>query len=176
MSKWYGSLTNRIEEGCQFVNEIKVGTGMTEYMWSDRHPYEVVEVINQEDVKVRALDHKRIDNNGMSECQEYEYISNTNYPIIHVVKRNNGWNKLEVVNKEELMQEARKIVESGKGIARDDYDVERRVEIEYGFMLSHLCHTPSQRQRVEEGKTVKVYTKWNNISFGVAEYYYDFSF
>ena len=46
MSKWYGSLTNRLDEGHTFTDEIKVGTGVTEMCYSDRHPYEVVEVID----------------------------------------------------------------------------------------------------------------------------------
>ena len=42
--KWYGSLNNRIEENRMFTDEIKVGTGVTKYSWSDRDAYEVVEV------------------------------------------------------------------------------------------------------------------------------------
>lgn len=45
--KWYGSLNNRLEENKMFCEEIKVGTGLTEYFYSDRHPYEVVKVIDQ---------------------------------------------------------------------------------------------------------------------------------
>ncbi len=80
MSRWYGSLQNRLQE----VSKIKpeVGMGVTEMCWSDRHPYEVVEVIDDRHIKVRALDHKRIDSNGMSECQEYEYSSNEKNPVI----------------------------------------------------------------------------------------------
>ena len=34
--KWYGSLNNRLEENRQFCEKIEVGTGVTEYMYSDR--------------------------------------------------------------------------------------------------------------------------------------------
>ena len=70
--KWYGSVTNRIDEGRTF-GEIRVGTGVTEMCYSDRHPYEVVKVIDDKHLLIRKCDAKRIDNNGMSECQEYEY-------------------------------------------------------------------------------------------------------
>ena len=55
MSKWYGSLNNRLEENRQFVETIKVGTGVTEYSWSDRHPYEVVEVKDQKHISIRMM-------------------------------------------------------------------------------------------------------------------------
>ena len=35
--KWYGSINNRIEENRMFCDVIEVGTGVTEYSWSDRH-------------------------------------------------------------------------------------------------------------------------------------------
>ena len=56
--KWYGSIDNRIEEGKQFVNEIKVGDGVTEYLWSDRKAYEVVDVKDQKHITIREYDHK----------------------------------------------------------------------------------------------------------------------
>lgn len=70
--KFFGSITNRLEEGKTF-GEIKVGTGVTEMCYTDRHPYEVVKVIDEKHLLIRACDAKRIDNNGMSEDQEYEY-------------------------------------------------------------------------------------------------------
>lgn len=74
MAKWYGSVNNRMEEGVTFGDKKPyVGMGATEYLWSDRHAYEVVEVIDDKHVVVRRCDAKRIDNNGMSESQEYAY-------------------------------------------------------------------------------------------------------
>lgn len=51
--KWYGSVVNRIEEGRQLVDEIKVGTDITMYYWSDRTCYYVTEVESQKRIKVR---------------------------------------------------------------------------------------------------------------------------
>lgn len=87
--KWYGSLTNRIEESCTSPEPV-VGMGVTEYCWSDRHPYEIIEVIDSRHIVVRRLDHKRIDHNGMSECQDYEYFSNEKYPGIKLFKTKEG--------------------------------------------------------------------------------------
>jgi len=57
MSKWYGSINNRIEEQSRY-QEPKVGDFLTEYQWSDRAPYHVsaiktpklIEVIEDEPV------------------------------------------------------------------------------------------------------------------------------
>ncbi|MFA6813428.1 MAG: hypothetical protein WCR45_10165 [Bacteroidaceae bacterium] len=52
----------------------EVGKGATELRWTDRSAYEVIEV--REDKKrviVQQYLPKRIDSNGMSECQDYEY-------------------------------------------------------------------------------------------------------
>jgi len=54
MSKWYGSLNNRIEEGKNYTGrEICVGDDITMYLWSDRHCYYVTEVIDQKHIKVK---------------------------------------------------------------------------------------------------------------------------
>ena len=56
----------------------EVGMGVTEYYYTDREPWEIVAVRDERHITVRKLDYKRIDNNGMSDCQEYEYYSNPN--------------------------------------------------------------------------------------------------
>lgn len=54
MSKWYGSINNRIEEGKNYTGrEIAVGDDITMYLWSDRHCYYVTDVIDQKHIKVK---------------------------------------------------------------------------------------------------------------------------
>jgi len=53
MTRWYGSVQNRIEEGRQLVPQIEVGTDITMYLWSDRTCYYVTEVTDQKHIKVR---------------------------------------------------------------------------------------------------------------------------
>lgn len=73
MSKiWYGSLNNRIEEGRTY-GKIEVGTGVTEMGYSDRHAYEVVEVIDDKHLLIRRCKATRTDTNGMSDSQDYKY-------------------------------------------------------------------------------------------------------
>lgn len=77
MSRWYGSIQNRIEE-CAKFQKPEVGMGVTETWWSDRSPWEIIEVIDDRHIVVRELSWKRTDSNGFSEWQEYEYTSNPN--------------------------------------------------------------------------------------------------
>ena len=89
MAGWYGSLNNRVMErakGC----EPCVGMGVTHCGWSDREPYEITKVVDDRHLEIRRLDYKRIDNNGMSEVQEYEYFSNETYPIERLFKNKKG--------------------------------------------------------------------------------------
>ena len=159
----YGSVNNRFEENRQYCDTIKVGTGVTEYMYSDRHPYEVTKVITQEHVFIRAMDHERIDNNGMSDVQEYKYISNKNNKELEVVKRNNRWYTVSTWDKATMMEKA----------AKDTSWKTPESAYKYYLYMSGL--SDKQIARLNEGKTVKKYNKIN-ISFGVMEEYYDFSF
>lgn len=71
MKKLYGSLENRLLEGN--ILEVKIGMGVTEMYYTDREPYTIVSIPDKKHIIVRECNAKRIDNNGMSEDQEYEY-------------------------------------------------------------------------------------------------------
>lgn len=88
-TRWYGSLQNRLMEDSAMPKP-EVGMGVTEMLWSDRSPYEIVEVKDDRHVLIRALDYKRIDNNGFSECQEYEYYPNENNPVTMIFLTKKG--------------------------------------------------------------------------------------
>ena len=118
----YGNLLNRIDENRCYKLDFKpeVGMGATEYMWSDRHPYSICEVWtnwNNKGFEIVALqrdNYKRIDSNGMSDDQDYEFTPNLdaskhylrsifyNHPKLGKVKmyepvrfnqKTNRWNK-----------------------------------------------------------------------------------
>lgn len=158
MAKWYGSLQNRLEENNQFCDEIKVGTGMTEYMYSDRHPYEVVEVIDQKHVKVRELDHKCI---GGAYSNDWELISNEDNPIHLMSKRGKYWYRTVEVTAD-ILDDLKRAEET------EDVNEEFRIAL-------FLAHNGIDREKLrEKGKVTKYHRM--NVSFGTAEYYYDYSF
>lgn len=164
MKKLCGSLDNRLEENQMYCKEIKVGTGVTEYSYSDRHPYEVTKVINQKHVFIRSMIAKRIDKNGMSDYQEYEYISDANAPEIELVKRNNIWYKVQEYSKDKWLKMAK------------EHRVSDNIKVEYNYykMMSGL--TRNQLEKIEQDKVVRKYSKFGNISFGVMEKFFDYTF
>lgn len=146
---WYGNINNRLEENKMYCKEITVGTGVTEYMYSDRHPYEVVEVIDQKHVYVRELGHKALPNSQFA--NEWELFSDERKPIKLLTKRGNQWYWTTVVTKEILDK-------------IDDFETQ-------WFLASNGIDI----EKLKEKGKVRRYHK-ANVSFGVAEYYYDYSF
>ena len=151
--EWYGSLNNRLEENRQFCDEIKVGTGMTEYLWSDRHPYEVVEVTDQKHVKVREMDHEKVGDTPFS--NDWKLVSNPKNPVKALTRRGKYWYSVVSITPEE----AKEIFE-GNNI---DDKIWASVN---GFDLPEI---------IKAGKIKRAYHRMN-VSFGVAEYHYDYEF
>lgn len=148
-TKFYGNLMNRIEEGKQFCREITVGTGMTEYHWSDRTPYEVIAVKDQKHVTVRRLDYKAKNPGAMDNV--WELYSNPENPACDMVKVGDVWYWTVTVTAADL------------DAMKDQYD------------LFHLCVGGFDPDKIRaKGKQTKR-TK-ANVSFGVARYYYDYEF
>jgi hypothetical protein len=162
--KLYGSLSNRFEENRMYCDGIKVGTGVTKYCYSDRHAYEVVKVIDQTHVFIREYDHKPA---GEPMSNQWELISNENNPVIELKLRNGVWHRVLEYTKEKWMRMAQKWVEDGSS---------KTVEAAYNYFKCMSDLTEKQNEKIEQGKAVKKYNKFGNISFGVAEYYYDYEF
>jgi len=151
--KLYGSLDNRFEENRMFCEKIEVGTGVTEYSWSDRHPYEVTEVTDQKHIKIRAMDHKHVGDGSMD--NHWELTSNTEAPEIELNKRGNYWYAVSTITPDE----AKEIMDSN--------DIDMKLwACHHGFNLPEI---------IESGKIKKSYDRMN-VSFGKAEYYYDYEF
>ncbi len=147
--KLYGCLQNRLEENKMFCDEIKVGTGVTEYSYSDREAYEVIKVKDQKHITIRAYDHKHIGENHMD--NNWELISNENNPSKELVKRGNYWYSASTVTKE---------------MVDKDLTPEQRLYLALsGFDIAKI------KEKGHQTKYVKM-----NVSFGVAEYYYDYEF
>lgn len=144
--KLYGSLFNRLEENKMYCEEIKEGTGVTEYLYSDRHAYEVVKVENQKHVFVREYDHKHIGDGNMD--NNWELISNINNPIKELKFRYNKWNWVTKVSPNTDMAKM--------------------------YIISpEVCKAINKAK--ETNKEQEVYHP-TNVSFGTAQYYYDYEF
>ena len=151
MAKWYGSLNNRLEEGKQFCPEIKVGTGMTEYGYSDRHAYEVIAVRDQKHVTVREYDHVHVGDGCMD--NNWELVSNPDNATKDMVKIGDVWYYTLTITAADL----------DKLLAQDDCALLR---LAVGGWDVEKIRT--------KGKQTK---RWKaNVSFVVARYYYDYEF
>lgn len=144
MSKWYGNINNRIDENKMYCKKIEIGTKLTEYLWSDREVYEVVDIKNQNDVYIRKLDHKAI---GEPMSNNWKLTSNENNPIKELQKRYNKWNWVSIITKESI----------NNSIILDDKLFKAKQKIESG------------------ANEVKVFRD-ANVSFGIADYYFDYEF
>ena len=70
----------------------QVGMGATKFLWSDSHAYTITRVsASGKTFWMKQDDATRIDDNGMSDCQEYEYTPNENAreEMVRMTKR--GW-------------------------------------------------------------------------------------
>ena len=147
MSNWYGNIMNRLEENHDISNIITIGTGMTEYSWSDREAYEVTAVKDQKHVTVRCYDHKLA---GEPFSNDWELISNPENPEREITKRGKYWYWTSTLTREELE------------CVTDPYD---KFRLSMAFDLDVVA---------EKGKQTK-YTR-ANVCFGKASYYHDYSF
>lgn len=145
--KLYGSYQNRLMENAT-EPIIEVGMGVTEYLYSDRHPYEVTKVIDQKHIEIRGLDHVA---DGEPMSNEWKLVSNENNPVISLCKRGNTWYTKTVCTREDIEQH------------KDD--------IHFGLWLAMNF---DYDRIMAKGKQTK-YNKMN-IRVGSADYYFDYEF
>lgn len=89
-----GSLVNNLYAGVDPRTQIvpEVGMGATMLMYSDRHAGTIVEVSPSGKSFIFKRDNaKRVDKNGMSDSQEYEYTTNHHASPELVRKAKNGY-------------------------------------------------------------------------------------
>ena len=83
-----GSIVNRLMGNSAKAPE--VGMGATILMFTDRHAATVIEVVTPQKIVIQRDEARRVDNNGMSESQEWEFKPNKNAVRETYTKRKNG--------------------------------------------------------------------------------------
>ena len=98
LGKHTGSLVNHIYSRSKSpVPEI--GMGATLLSWSDRHPATIIDIFTKGKftyIKVQDDDAKRIDTNGISESQDYEYTRNPDGAIRFFRFKNDVWESVYI--------------------------------------------------------------------------------
>lgn len=70
----------------------EIGMGVTQLCFSDRHPYTIIDVISSREILVQADSAVRVDNNGMSDSQSWEFSSNPRgHKYILTLRKNGAW-------------------------------------------------------------------------------------
>ena len=142
--KFYGSIDNRINENKMYCEKIDVGTGVTEYSYSDSRAYEVVDVVDQKHVFVREYKHEPV---GEKMSNDWKLISDKTKPIKELKFRYGKWNWVNNVTKESI-----------KNLIIFDDKIQKA------------------KQKLDSGiKSVEIFYP-ANVSFGIAEFYYDYEF
>lgn len=165
MKKWYGSLNNRLEENQMWVSELKVGTLATKYSYSDRTPYEITKVIDQKHLFIREMKAIRTDKNGMSDAQDYIYLSDDNNSEIEIIFRYNKWQTITIYTFEKCVKRANEMVNDGTF---------KTFESAFGYVTMWL--NSKEKANLKSGKDVKKYNDFGGLSFGKAEKYFDYTF
>ena len=89
-----GSFLNSVMGGSNRALEPEVGMGCTILCWTDRHAATVVEVRSATTIVVQQDHARRVDKNGMSESQKYEYTPNPEATREVFTRRKDGrWKK-----------------------------------------------------------------------------------
>lgn len=161
--KLYGSLQNRLVEGRDFTNgNIKVGTGVTEVLYTDRHAYEVTAVKDQNRFTIRRM--KAISTESMSNTWKLE--SDETQPTYDIERINGVFYKVSYLTKEQVMKRAEEML-------KKDFVPNTPIEKAIDFVTMYL--TDKQKERVLNGKQVKLKSKMN-LSIGIQQEYYDYEF
>ena len=85
----HGTLQNAIAD--QTRSQVpEVGMGVTEIMFSDRHPYTVVAILTPKRIRVQPDTAYRVDAGGPSETQVYRYVPDPQGEVITLFLSKSG--------------------------------------------------------------------------------------
>lgn len=156
--KWYGNLTNRLEEG-RTVPEIKEGMDITMYLWSDRDCYFVTEVIDQKHIKVKRYhviaDHDKAGGMGHQDWLYFKTADEVNrYLEAHGF---DGHERIENTEEEWMYR----------------YNKWQKA---FTLTKENYCSDRELKSLKKNGYYKRYCDLSGRVSFGVRNYYYDWEF
>ena len=169
----YGNLINRIEEGHNFNSDkqIHVGDDVTMYHFSDRTCYYVTDVIDQKHIKVKKY--------HICADHDEEPMSN-NWKYFKTRKEENDYLKKYFPDREfeenpKENSDIELVYRYGKWKEVSTY-TDLNETNDFGVPFKDFLFTKNDIKKLEEGKPVYKYNDFGSISFGVRDFYYDYSF
>lgn len=186
----YGNVTNRMREGRNLLNRpVQVGDDATMYMWSDRHCYYVVEVIDANHVKVKpyhvCADRSKPGGQGHQNWLYFKSANEMNRYLNSALPDSDLPTDLPEDRPEEWVFIRGKwcgvVRYTPEGLARAMRISEAKSRNRDGSLARLYFDggrlTDKQYQKVLCGKEVmKYHPLEGKVTFGVREYYYDWEF
>ena len=87
----YGSIDNILCEGIGNNIELQLGMGITVLAYTDRYPATIISISkSSKSFQAQQDKARRIDGNGMSDCQQYVYERDENGCVFEFRKAKNG--------------------------------------------------------------------------------------
>lgn len=178
--KLYGSLTARLEEGKNYIDDgiIKEGTDITMYYYSDQHCYYVTKVNNQKDIFVKqysvCADHSK--EGGMGH-QNWLYFKSANDMNKYLNEKLNENFKTDF-EEEQAEEWVYRYNNWCRKVILNNEIVEIKNNHAYSKTTKNWINlTQKEIDTINSGKdVVKYYPLSGKISLGVRDYYYDWEF
>jgi hypothetical protein len=175
--KWYGNIMNRIEEGHIFGDDktIKEGMDITMYFYSDRDCYYVSRVIDQKHIFVKryhvVADRSKRNDMGHQNWKYFKTLKEENeYLHSFFPEGNHNLNPIESGEQEWMFR-------NGSWKRVDRWTLEQIEAAKKNHFPFYIELSDKEKQKLAEGKEIVKYNKLSgNVSFGVREHYYDWSF
>lgn len=199
--KWYGSISNRIEEGHNYNEDkkIHVGDDITMYYYSDRTCYYVTKVINQKHIFVHryevCADHSKPGGIGHEDWlyfktirEEKAYLNSCHlkdldgneYPPEDLDSIQECSDEEWVFRYGKWRQAMRynlKGWEHAKELAKKDCKPDASEESKYNLARYYFGRLSEEEfNQVMEGKEIVKYYEIQPVSFGVRDYYFDWEY
>lgn len=177
--KWYGSLDARLAEGKNYLGreELRSGDDITMYYYSDQHCYYIDEVINQKEIKVKqyyvCADHSKKDL-GYGGHQEWLYFK-TLKEHNDYIKTVNPRTQLDYAGEPEAMTWVYRYGKWQEKLVYNKTIINNIIKRD-GY-CTFKARNEKEQKLLDEGKDVIRYVDLNGkISFGIRDYYYDWTF
>lgn len=159
MSKWYGNVTNRIEEG-RLLEPVE-GMDITMYYWSDRTCYYITKVDNPKRIHVKKYE----------VCADHDKaggMGHQNWLYFKTRAEMEDYLKKFFPDREEY-----KFEEPGEDIWVYRY---RQWMQEVTYTEDNYCNEAEKKSLEKNGYYKRYYKLSGKVSFGVRDYYYDWEF
>ena len=179
--KLYGSLTNRLEEGRNFTGrELREGDDITMYYYSDCTCYFITKLISQKEIQVQKY-HVCADfskEGGMGH-QNWLYFKTRkeHNTYLNSVHTDHKWEENPIEDTPDTW-----VLRYGTWQEKINYTynsfktIAERSGFKFEPYFQHFF-TEKEREKLLNGGTVAKYNKLpGKVSFGVRNYYYDWSF